>query len=997
MDESNSPTARLNDGTPEHRIGSYRVLNPLGTGGMSSVFRAVHVETQHEVALKVLTRSLARNPTLLQRFLREARSAETLEHPNIVSIYDRGIDQGRHYLVLEYAAGGDFHDYIQRHGPLGTAEAVSVIRSVACGLQYAADQGVIHRDIKPSNILRTPAGEVKIIDLGLALQHEFEDERVTREGTTVGTVDYMAPEQARDSRATSIQSDLYSLGCTFYYLLAGVPPYPGGDITDKLTRHAKSPAPDIRDLRPDLSPAVSAIIQRMMAKWPEERFASYDDLLKALDGVPIDQPRNDPRIALVPLESDGDSNPPATGFEGRTKRGSSEFATNGAPDAGIHEVSLAELVADELPSERRLGPAARTGGFTPLPLLRRGAQAAEDPDPDSAELDYAERDHAELEHAPPSRKPTFTSALVIPGLCVGAAFFLLGIGLVQYMGATAEPIERTHWADSGSDMALDQAAASLPHPGLTHTEEAKRLTSQSRRRPPPVGVVAQIQIPVHWVEPEDPESSTTEERRASHQLDPSPKVLPEWARSPVPERITAPFVVVRRAPGSKDVAASKSQNFLETSLHAALDEHIGGTIELADEGPLLIDDFRVAGDNRLIRARPGFRPIVRIEGSILENVRRQQAVFVLDRKSLTLDGFDLVVNVADLPPNQTALFACASVNLTIRNCSITILNQPVGRSFTLVRTEAGASRATRIRLERTLVRGHLARGFDLVAGPVDLVLHQSMILAGPGPLVRVVEGDAACERRLYFVHSLLAGPGPIVERTGTPAESAPRSLLIRAEDSVFGRLHGSGIASIISSVDPGVLVPRRINWAGRHNLFAGWKGFLASGTDHIVTVPDLAAVRSTWNGSDLDSQESFLPWPHPANLVDTAPTALSPFILNYEAIARRVAQPRAGWFEKTIGAYVPAAIPEPVGWAFETPVATGFNAPTSRLLPAHMTDMGSSGAGRPTAPPIFRSSPSIRRHCPGRVISADFSATGWGPPKTPAFAWSALATICFRL
>ena len=123
------------------------------------------------------------------------------------------------------------------------------MRSVAAGLNYAATRGLIHRDIKPSNILRTPAGQIKIIDLGLALQNEFEDERVTREGTTVGTVDYMAPEQARDSRATSIQSDIYSLGCTLYYFLSGVPPFPGGDITDKLTRHAKSPVPNVCDLR----------------------------------------------------------------------------------------------------------------------------------------------------------------------------------------------------------------------------------------------------------------------------------------------------------------------------------------------------------------------------------------------------------------------------------------------------------------------------------------------------------------------------------------------------------------------------------------------------------------------------------------------------------------------------------------------------------------------------------------------------------------------------
>jgi serine/threonine protein kinase len=266
MDESTSWGEPQTRTTSEQRIGSYRVLQPLGSGGMSSVFRAVHEETGNEVALKVLTRTLARNSTLLQRFMREARSAETLEHQNIVTIYDRGIDRGRHYLVLEYVKGGDLHEYIQRQGPLTTSEAVAVVKTVASGLRYAAGRGLIHRDIKPSNILRTPTGLIKIIDLGLALQNEFEDERVTREGTTVGTVDYMAPEQARDSRATSIQSDIYSLGCTFYYLLTGVAAYPGGDVTDKLTRHARSPVPDVRDLRPDVPGAVSSIILKMMAK-----------------------------------------------------------------------------------------------------------------------------------------------------------------------------------------------------------------------------------------------------------------------------------------------------------------------------------------------------------------------------------------------------------------------------------------------------------------------------------------------------------------------------------------------------------------------------------------------------------------------------------------------------------------------------------------------------------------------------------------------------------
>ena len=254
LPESNEPVKAL------PRVGSYRLLQPLGSGGMSSVFHGVHVETGHEVAVKILPRALAKNPTLLQRFLREAKSAEALEHKNIAAIYDRGFDQGRHYLVLEYIEGGDLHERVRKSGPLAIAEAVKAIRAVAEGLRYALGQGVIHRDVKPANLLQTPAGLIKIIDLGLALQTENEDERVTRDGTTVGTVDYMSPEQARDSRATSERSDIYSLGCTFYFLLAGKPPFPGGDIPDKLGRHCTAPIPDVRELRPQVSEALAHLI-----------------------------------------------------------------------------------------------------------------------------------------------------------------------------------------------------------------------------------------------------------------------------------------------------------------------------------------------------------------------------------------------------------------------------------------------------------------------------------------------------------------------------------------------------------------------------------------------------------------------------------------------------------------------------------------------------------------------------------------------------------------
>jgi serine/threonine protein kinase len=914
MDESSTTSSNepLSATTPDHRIGSYRVLSPLGTGGMSSVFRAIHVESGHEVALKVLTRSLARNSNLLQRFLREARSAETLEHPNIVTIYDRGIDQGRHYLVLEYVSGGDFHELIQRQGPLSTAEAVWVVRSVAAGLKYAATRGLIHRDVKPSNILRAANGQIKIIDLGLALQNEFEDERVTREGTTVGTVDYMAPEQARDSRATSVQSDLYSLGCTFYYLLTGVPPFPGGHITDKLTRHARSPAPEVRDLRAEVPAGINAIIQILMAKRPEDRYASYDDLLAALDAVPLGEAGEAVGIALVPLDDERDGDPGAAADDPLPSPERGQSGNDDSEDEAIPVFSLAQLVADEFPGESRERSPARTAPVEPQPLIpRQSSIDAKAPGTSSTDRDLGQSD---------SQNSTANSVIVwiVPGACVGLAFIILGIGLLQFMGSAAGPTEIAHpTARHDPGPVFDAPIAPVPKASLAVVSPARTVKDQRAVRLPDLSSKPAGEAQGDWVEPADTESSANGSGRALVDSDAAPKYLPEWARPQVPERIDGPFVVVRRVADSNDSAAVPT-------LHMALDGHIGGTVELADEGPLRIDDLRVAGETRLIRARKGFRPIVHIESSSLEAVRRQSAVFVLDRRSLTIDGIDLIVNVRDLSPTQTALFSCSGANLTLRNCSITILNHPGNASFALVRAESPGSRPTHIRMEKTLVRGSFTVGFDLAGARTELVLQESVILGDRGPLLRIAEADATPERRFFCVSSILAGPGPVIELTKTVAGLQTKTLAVRAFGTVFGRLHADGIASVISSADSAEKAGKQIEWVGDHNLFAGWKGFFASGNDHTITVRDLATVRSTWKGTDPMSQEILAPWPQPGELAAARPAEFSPFVPNHEVILRRVAQPRAGLFEKTIGAYPAPAIPEPVGWGIEQAVPPGF-------------------------------------------------------------------------
>jgi eukaryotic-like serine/threonine-protein kinase len=934
MDESTSLGEPQTRTVSDHRIGSYRVVQPLGSGGMSSVFRAVHEETGNEVALKVLTRTLARNSTLLQRFMREARSAETLEHQNIVTIYDRGIDRGRHYLVLEYVAGGDFHEYIQRCGPLAVEEAITVVKSVASGLRYAAGRGLIHRDIKPSNILRTPAGLVKIIDLGLALQNEFEDERVTREGTTVGTVDYMAPEQARDSRATSIQSDIYSLGCTFYYFLTGVAAYPGGDITDKLTRHARSPVPDVRDLRPEVPVAVSSITGRMMAKKAADRFASYDELIAALDAATAAAMDDCDGIALVPLADELPGLPPPPEIDPGPEPASGEYASSGHDSESLAVVSLAELAAeqfDEIPERST----ARSQAAEPrAPIPRLGALASDPPEAGSSEVN-------DVTSTAPGQAANPRFVWIVAGSFVGVAIVLLALGLLQFMDTTSPPSE-DFARPAESDLVLDRPSPITTAPRIAAVAGPTSVSDRGGSGVPAKKATAAASAKEKWKEPPDIERPKSADATQADDLTGS-RFLPDWARVPVPDRISGPFVVVRRVTDSSDSLAVPT-------LYIALDQRIGGTVEIADEGPFFNDDFRVAGDIRLIRARPGYRPIVRVERSNSEAVRKQPAVFTVGRQNLILDGIDLVVDVRDVYPEHSALFSCTGSTLTLRNCSITILNHN-NTPFSIIRVEPTGSRPSRVRLERTLVRGAFGAGVELAGGSAELTLNKSVIVGGPGPLVRVTDVPPGPEPQLYFVDSVLAGPGPIIQLATNDVAGQTKPLSIRAYGSIFGRLHGVGVASVISSSSSTRAAAKQVEWRGDNNLFAGWKGFFASGSDPVVTVAGLTEVRSTWNKAEHKSQEFPSQWPHLPDLAAVTAEELEPFVPNPEKILWQVAQPRLGLYEKAVGEYPTPAIPQPIGWAFEPSGQSGKASPPRKMRNATTALANESGGTAVTTPP----------------------------------------------
>lgn len=275
-------------------VGPYQLLDRVGKGGVGQVFKAKHRYMNRIVALKTLHPDAFKDKEALQRFRREIEVASQLAHPNIVHAYEAGPIGSVLALILEYVEGIDLAQMVEKKGPLPVSQACEYIRQAAAGLQYAHERGFIHRDIKPSNLLVTKSGPktalevVKILDLGLArAQEPVEGSQTTHltvlagGGVMQGTPDYMAPEQAIDFHNADIRSDIYSLGCTLFYLLAGHVPFPAGTLAERLLRHQQSEVP-LDGLRPDLPPELADVIRKMMAKQPADRFQTPGEVVAAV-------------------------------------------------------------------------------------------------------------------------------------------------------------------------------------------------------------------------------------------------------------------------------------------------------------------------------------------------------------------------------------------------------------------------------------------------------------------------------------------------------------------------------------------------------------------------------------------------------------------------------------------------------------------------------------------------------------------------------------------
>jgi serine/threonine protein kinase/DNA-binding NarL/FixJ family response regulator len=272
-------------------MANYLILDRLGEGGMGTVFRARHKRMRRIVALKVLNPEIQENPDHLQRFQREIETLARLNHPGVIQAYDADFGPSGFFLVLELVEGNDLDGIVRKNGPLPVSEAIDAMIQSAKALQYVHDQGMVHRDIKPQNLMRNRQGDIKVADLGLVRLAEAEStddhnkQGLTQQFTIAGTLEFMAPEQAENTSGVDNRADIYSLGCSLYYILAGKNVYTGKSVMDKLMAHMTHPIPSIRELRTDVSEKLDNVFKKMVAKTVDQRYQTMNEVVADLENI----------------------------------------------------------------------------------------------------------------------------------------------------------------------------------------------------------------------------------------------------------------------------------------------------------------------------------------------------------------------------------------------------------------------------------------------------------------------------------------------------------------------------------------------------------------------------------------------------------------------------------------------------------------------------------------------------------------------------------------
>jgi serine/threonine protein kinase len=824
------PSAR--EARRNQRIGRYEVLQYLATGGMGAVYRALNTESGQEVALKVLPPEIAIKPGMLERFRQEAIHAAKLRHGHIVTLFEYAEVNHTHFLAMEFVDGIDLHEYVSRKGPLEPDEARVIVTQAALALDHAHEQGIVHRDIKPSNFLITRhEGRlwVKLTDFGLAREANDEEFRVTRAGSTVGTVDYMAPEQARDSRAADRRSDIYSLGCTLYFMLSGRPPFPEGGLTERILQHAESEPPDICSLNRKVPQTLAAVLQRMLAKKPANRYqtaaALFEDLERLRSGTA-------PRHLEVFTMMDDMEDVIARRQRLETMQRALERNAMGRVADGYDQYW-------ELPEG----------------LPRPKARDASDTDEDVAARTQSLLPVLRFGWLPrPSRSVLLTGAGIFLLLVIGGGLTWWLLPSFQSRNAQANQQGPVETARDNPGVEASSPEITPPKPEVTPPK-------------PPVSP------PVVTAEPPPNRSGAPVLYQPAAPL-PAEALRSEFVKPAAPP--ATPSGRTRRV--SRSAVPGDGIQF--TSLAeacAAAEENQETVIEIHDNGPLFEPVVEARNKSLIIRAAKGYRPLIAWERG--RAGATGAGVFLsLDGGRLTLENLDFVQQLPEASSDDTVLCRISGGDFIARRCTFSVAGRSRGVP-TLIQMDGRASDSspTRCRLTACYLRGGDTVALDLRTPGVDVLLEDTLVVGGSRPLLDIAgsASDRTATQIRVLRSTFVGGQTALRIRPASSSDTQPQ-VHWSGWDALLARAHTEAGGEMVSLVEGAG--SQGLQWRATNCLYAGWRTLLG-GRDPIGA-ESIAAWHARWGRSEGDralletwpARPFTAPWDEPAEAYRTART-----------------------------------------------------------------------------------------------------------------------------
>lgn len=699
------------------RLGHFQLDEFIGGGGMGAVFRATDTALDRTVAVKVVS-GASHDEEALKRFRNEAQNAARLDHPNIARVYYVGFDRGWHYIVFEYVQGVNIRDLVVQRGPLPIDEIISYTVQVAAALEHAWQRDVVHRDIKPSNVLVTADGVVKLVDMGLARFQQMDTtDELTASGVTLGTFDYISPEQARDPRVADVRSDLYSLGCTMFFMLTGRPPFAEGTVLQKLLSHSSEPPPDPRQFRDDVPDELARIVLKLLAKNPSDRYQKPSQLIAELvmlaDKLAITLQGIKPAVVIAPaqtsdryrellpwlaavalvliaalliewgsgsayvaLERPGlpiakneSSSRPGMGSPTRRSSGETAAGDSIASESGISEThATPNKESQTTPGMSAHGisaPGASAPGGSAAGVSAPGVSAPAVSAGGGTVPGGASGAGAGSSPTGPMANGTLTVAPMgapsVGPMSVGPMPGGLNTSPMATPPGSASPLTPA-----------DSAATASSHPPATASSPAGIGRSQLNGQAPTP--------PSHAVESSRTELSDTVTSGPSTTGTPA-VVKSTGSEGRVPESLTSPVTPsqVRRIVVAPEPVQVPADALWVSSLQAALAQAATmeqvEVIELQFNGPQLSPPWQLAIANRLeIRAAEGYRPAIWFQPSatLLAADRRMISVRGGDT---VLRGIDLVVELPKQPAEGWSVFSLDEIqSVELHEATITVIN-----------------------------------------------------------------------------------------------------------------------------------------------------------------------------------------------------------------------------------------------------------------------------------------------------------------------------------